>query len=52
MDGNMVELVVMPKNAIAKRPASNPVIQYIEIVTKNLDPVFQRGDDFLRGRQF
>jgi hypothetical protein len=26
-------------------------IQYFQRVTKNLDPVFQRGDDFLRNYQ-
>ena len=44
------DLVKSPKSLFFVIPAKAG-IQYFHRVTKNLDPVFQRGDDFLRDRQ-
>jgi hypothetical protein len=41
------ELVKSRKKPLFVIPAEAG-IQYFQRVTKNLDPVFQRGDDFLR----
>jgi hypothetical protein len=47
---NIDDLVKSPKSLFFVIPAKAG-IQYFHKVTKNLDPVFQRGDDFLRDRQ-
>jgi hypothetical protein len=47
---NFDDLVKSPKSLFFVIPAKAG-IQYFHRVTKNLDPVFQRGDDFLRDRQ-
>jgi hypothetical protein len=44
------DLVKSPKNLFFVIPAKAG-IQYFHRLTKNLNPVFQRGDDFLRDRQ-
>jgi hypothetical protein len=44
------DLVKSPKSLFFVIPAKAG-IQYFHRVTKNLDPVFQRSDDFLRNRQ-
>jgi hypothetical protein len=44
------DLVKSPKSLFFVIPAKAG-IQYFHRVTKNPDPVFQRGDDFLRDRQ-
>jgi tRNA-binding EMAP/Myf-like protein len=47
---NFDDLVKSPKSLFFVIPAKAG-IQYFHRVTKNLDPVFQRGDDFLRNHQ-
>jgi hypothetical protein len=55
---NYYELLKFKDDDLVKSPKSlfsvistKAGIQYFHRVTKNLDPVFQRGDDFLRDRQ-
>jgi hypothetical protein len=50
-DGAILDdLVKSPKSLFFVIPAKAG-IQYFHRVTKNLDPVFQRGDDFFRDHQ-
>jgi hypothetical protein len=44
-------LVKSPKGPFFVIPRYYRGIQYFQRITKNLDPVFQRGDGFLRNHQ-
>jgi len=51
MEMNFDAFVKSPKTPFSVIPAKAG-IQYFQVVAKPLDPVFQRGDGFLRSRQF